>query len=63
MFTQPVSGLEADEYRLSTNVKPTHYDLIIWTDMDKFQFEGLVKIRCVFGLARAFSISDQLFST
>ncbi|KAF9466381.1 leucyl aminopeptidase [Collybia nuda] len=33
-----------DEYRLPINVKPTHYDLTVRTDLDKLQFEGFVKI-------------------
>lgn len=44
-----VSTLGApDEYRLPIDVKPTHYDLTVRTDLDKLQFEGFVKIRCVF---------------
>lgn len=49
MSTKSVADSEANEYRLPTNVKPIHYDLIIRTDLDNFQFEGFVKIRCVFG--------------
>lgn len=37
-----------DEFRLPIDVKPTHYDLTVRTDLDKLQFEGFVKIRCVF---------------
>ncbi|KAF8892603.1 leucyl aminopeptidase [Infundibulicybe gibba] len=33
-----------DEYRLPLNVKPTHYDVTIRTDLDKLIFEGFVKI-------------------
>lgn len=57
MSTKSVSDSEANEYRLPTNVKPTHYDLTIRTDLDKFQFEGFVKIRCVFGSPLTRSIS------
>ena len=34
----------ADHYRLPVDVKPTHYDLTIKTDLDKLHFEGLVKV-------------------
>ena len=36
-----------DEYRLPADVKPTHYDLTIRTDLEEFSFEGFVKIQCV----------------
>lgn len=36
-----------DEYRLLTNVKPTHYDLTVKTDLEKLEFDGFVKIRWV----------------
>ncbi|KAG8992226.1 Aminopeptidase 2 mitochondrial [Tulasnella sp. JGI-2019a] len=29
-----------DEFRLPTNVKPTHYDLTFKTDLDNFTFQG-----------------------
>ncbi|KAI0029430.1 peptidase family M1-domain-containing protein [Vararia minispora EC-137] len=35
----------ADAYRLPTNVKPTHYDVTIRTDLEKEAFEGIVKIQ------------------
>ncbi|KAF8232360.1 hypothetical protein L208DRAFT_1272750 [Tricholoma matsutake] len=37
-------SLEAQRYRLPTNVKPTHYDLAIRTDLEKLTFNGFVKI-------------------
>jgi hypothetical protein len=46
MSPVPATGAP-DEYRLPINVKPTHYDLTVRTDLDKHQFEGFVKIRCV----------------
>lgn len=36
-----------DEYRLPLNVKPTHYDLTIRTDLEKLTFDGFVKIEYV----------------
>ncbi|KAH7916009.1 hypothetical protein BJ138DRAFT_763827 [Hygrophoropsis aurantiaca] len=33
-----------DKFRLPLDVTPTHYDITIKTDLDKFTFEGLVKI-------------------
>ncbi|KAF9265642.1 leucyl aminopeptidase [Marasmius fiardii PR-910] len=32
------------EHRLPTNVKPTHYDITIRTDLEKLVFDGFVKI-------------------
>jgi aminopeptidase 2 len=37
----------ADAYRLPTNVKPTHYDITLRTDLEKQTFDGAVKIKCV----------------
>ncbi|THV07366.1 leucyl aminopeptidase [Dendrothele bispora CBS 962.96] len=34
----------ASEYRLPTNVKPSHYDLTVRTDLDSSVFDGVVKI-------------------
>lgn len=34
-----------DEYRLPLDVKPTHYDLTIRTDLEKLTFDGFVKIQ------------------
>ena len=36
-----------EKYRLPTNVKPTHYDITIRTDLEDLTFSGFVKIRCV----------------
>ncbi|PCH39551.1 hypothetical protein WOLCODRAFT_29621 [Wolfiporia cocos MD-104 SS10] len=35
---------EIAEYRLPTNVKPTHYDLTVRTDLQEHTFDGVVKI-------------------
>ncbi|KAH9483761.1 Aminopeptidase 2, mitochondrial [Psilocybe cubensis] len=43
MSTTASSG-DADQYRLPTDVKPTHYDVTIKTDLENLTFEGLVKI-------------------
>ncbi|EIW80374.1 leucyl aminopeptidase [Coniophora puteana RWD-64-598 SS2] len=32
------------EYRLPTNVRPTHYDLTVRTDLEKETFQGVVKV-------------------
>ncbi|KAL1947447.1 hypothetical protein VTO73DRAFT_14408 [Trametes versicolor] len=32
------------DYRLPTDVKPTHYDLTVWTDLENSKFEGIVHI-------------------
>lgn len=31
-----------EEYRLPTDVKPSHYDVTIRTDLDKLKFDGFV---------------------
>jgi hypothetical protein len=37
--------VEHDQFRLPTNVKATHYDLTIRTDLESLVFQGLVKIK------------------
>lgn len=41
--TQP-----AEKYRLPTNVRPTHYDLTVRTDLKGLKFDGYVTAQCVF---------------
>jgi hypothetical protein len=41
----PPVELEHDQYRLPTNIKATHYDVTIKTDLESLTFEGFVKIR------------------
>ncbi|KAG5639616.1 hypothetical protein H0H81_010818 [Sphagnurus paluster] len=41
-FTGSVS--KDDQYRLPINVKPTHYDVTIKTDLENLEFAGFVKI-------------------
>ena len=36
---------DPDKYRLPTDVKPTHYDLTIITDLLDLTFDGIVKIK------------------
>ena len=38
------SPFAQQDYRLPTDVKPTHYDLTVWTDLDNNTFEGIVHI-------------------
>ncbi|KDR73449.1 hypothetical protein GALMADRAFT_71758 [Galerina marginata CBS 339.88] len=38
------SSADIDPYRLPTNVKPTHYDVSIKTDLENLTFQGLVKV-------------------
>ncbi|KAJ7328905.1 leucyl aminopeptidase [Mycena albidolilacea] len=33
-----------DIYRLPTNVKPSHYDVTFWTDLESLEFGGLVAV-------------------
>lgn len=42
------STMSSSDFRLPTNVQPTHYDLTIKTDLKEEIFEGLVKIRRVY---------------
>jgi hypothetical protein len=37
-----------DHYRLPTDLRPRHYDLIIRTDLEKEKFSGFVKIQCAY---------------
>lgn len=37
-----------DEFRLPEDVKPTHYDVTIRTDLEKLTFDGYVKIEYVY---------------
>lgn len=43
----PEATKPADQYRLPTNVKPTHYDLTIRTDLQELKFDGYVTAQCV----------------
>ena len=35
------------DYRLPTNVKPTHYDLTVRTDITAAKFDGIVTVQYV----------------
>jgi len=50
MCCQSIAGSTsfADRDVLPRNVKPTHYDVTIRPDMDKFVFSGTVNIQYVF---------------
>ena len=41
----PTTEEEETKYRLPTNVRPTHYDVTVQTDLEKLTFRGFVKIR------------------
>jgi aminopeptidase 2 len=43
------AGISEDRYRLPTDVKPSHYDLTVWTDLKKLKFGGFVTIRRALG--------------
>lgn len=34
-----------DEFRLPTDLKPTHYDITVRTDLEKLKFDGFVKVQ------------------
>ncbi|KAJ6558360.1 peptidase family M1-domain-containing protein [Mycena capillaripes] len=38
------SPVEQDKYRLPTNVKPSHYNLTFWTDLESLEFGGFVTV-------------------
>ncbi|KAJ7242385.1 leucyl aminopeptidase [Mycena haematopus] len=44
MSPEPSKLISQDKYRLPTNVKPSHYYLTLWTDLDSLQFGGLVTV-------------------
>ena len=49
----PTSSVEnPDQYRLPTDLKPTHYDVVVKTDLETLTFQGLVTARCVYLLYR-----------
>ena len=41
------TGASAQDYRLPTDVKPSHYDLTVWTDLENNKFEGVVHVEYV----------------
>jgi hypothetical protein len=41
------TDLPTDSFRLPLDVKPTHYDVTIKTDLENSLFEGVVKIKYV----------------
>ena len=45
-------------YRLPTNVKPTHYDVIIKTDLENSTFNGKVKVRYALSAIPEHSLSN-----
>lgn len=46
-FSSTVMSIIEDPYRLPTNVKPTHYDITIKTDLEDLTFQGFVKVEYV----------------
>ncbi|KAF9533369.1 leucyl aminopeptidase [Crepidotus variabilis] len=38
------SAAKDDQYRLPTDIKPTHYNITIKTDLEKLAFHGLIKV-------------------
>lgn len=45
LSTRMSSSQPATSFRLPTNVKPSHYDLTIVTDLDTLSFEGVVTVK------------------
>ena len=52
--TTPASGTQ---FRLPTDVKATHYDITIKTDLEALKFEGLVKVKYVLPVSDPFDAS------
>ncbi|KAL1709873.1 hypothetical protein EV121DRAFT_252475 [Schizophyllum commune] len=42
--TMSTAAAEDSKFRLPTNVRPTHYDVTVQTDLEKLTFSGFVKI-------------------
>ena len=42
-----MSAADPQDYRLPTDVAPSHYDLTVWTDLENKKFEGVVYIEYV----------------
>ena len=57
--TMSTAAAEDSKFRLPTNVRPTHYDVTVQTDLEKLTFSGFVKIKCVHSPA---SIRNSLTS-
>lgn len=47
IMTKPTAD-SGDDFRLPLDVKPTHYDLTVKTDLENSKFEGVVKIEYVY---------------
>ena len=47
MSAPGISTKEGDDYRLPTDVKPTHYSITLCTDLKASTFDGVVKIEYV----------------
>ena len=44
------AGKPRDKYRLPTDIKPAHYDVVIYTDLKNLKFRGFVVAQYVFDL-------------
>lgn len=45
MSTAATSTPDPTQYRLPTNLKATHYDIIVKTDLENLTFNGIAKVR------------------
>ncbi len=57
-FSTTAMSTTEDPYRLPTNVKPTHYDITIKTDLENLTFQGFVKVEYVCHYISYFPRSD-----
>ena len=44
-YSSTMIELPADSFRLPQDVRPTHYDITVKTDLKEEVFEGLVKVK------------------
>ena len=44
MSSSSTAPKDASDLRLPTDLKPTHYDLTVWTDLESNKFEGIVHV-------------------
>lgn len=59
VMAPPTSNENPDQYRLPTDVKPLHYDVVIKTDLEALTFQGVVKVRYVVAIASCLARTEH----
>lgn len=60
----PPTSEDPSKYRLPTNVKPIHYDVVIKTDLEALTFEGIVKAKYVVCIQMSMNLaSDHILAS